>query len=150
MSQQLSEATDDAISQPGSTTVESGGLSAEIDVVESGPIGVIIDRLRVRGPSGDISKRAHRLADILRPGGTPLSPIEVDPRLGGAILRSPLDRQHRFFEADVTEDAIELTRQRVEADGSRQPTDFSLTREELGEILDGIESVILPVDAEAE
>ena len=147
MSERLSETADESIRAPGPVAVTSpDGLSAEINVVKTGPVGVIIDRLRVTGPAGDIAERTNTLADTLRPNGTALSPIEIDPRLGGATLRSPLDRQRRFFEAEVTEDAIQLTRNRVSDDGVREPTDFSLTREALREILDGIEDMMLPED----
>jgi hypothetical protein len=146
MSKPLSEAADRAIAAPGAVSVASGGLSAEIDVVESGPVGVVIERLRVTGPTGDLGRRAADLSDAMRPGGTPLAPVEVDPRLGGATLRGPLDRQRRFFEAEVTGDAVELTRKRVGEDGTRQKSDFSLTREALGELLDGIGDAMQPED----
>ena len=144
MGERFSDAVDAAIQGTGVISVQSGGLSAEINVVESGPVGVIVDHLRVRGCSGSIVERTDAVARTLRPSGTDLMPIEVDARLGGATLRSPVDRQRRFFEAGVTEDAIELKRHRVDEDGTRHPTDFSLTREDLGELLDGLGDALLP------
>ena len=145
MSKRLSEAADSKIQSPGTISVQSpDGLSAELDVAKSGPVGVILRRLRVTGPPDDLTRRAADVARTIHPSGATLTPIEVDPRLGGATLRSPVDRQRRFYEAEVTEDSVELTRCTVGEDGARAPAEFSLTREGLSEILDGIEDVMLP------
>jgi hypothetical protein len=143
MSERLSEVADEAMSAPGAVVVSSGGLSAEIEVVESGPVGVVVGRVRVVGPSGDVARRAAEVAEGVRPGGTSLRAVEVDARLGGATLRSSVDRHRRFYEVGITGEAVELTRTRVGEDGTRRKADFSLTREGLGELLDGIEDCFI-------
>lgn len=147
MSTRLSAAATDDVQSIGTISLQAPeGLSAALDVVESGPVGVVLGRLLVKGPPGDLAQRAAEFARTLHPGGTPLTPLEVDPRLGGATLRSPVDRQRRFYEAEITVDSIELTRSRVGEDGSRSPVDFSLTREGLSELLDRIEDVMLSAE----
>ena len=136
----------DKISSPGRHTAAAGGVSAEIDVIDADRIGVVIERVRARGRRGDVVERAAAFAERLRPGGQPLTPIEVDATLGGATLRSPPDDRRRYYEAGVTEDAIELTRQQVGSDGSRQPIDFALTREQLGDMIGGIADVMEPTE----
>ncbi|MEL6342878.1 MAG: hypothetical protein AAFV53_07075 [Myxococcota bacterium] len=140
----LSEALEDAIDGAGTASAGSDGLTVEADLSQVGPIGVVVERVKVRGTPGDITERAADLEDRLRPDNQPMTAIEVDPRLGGAVLRSPVDRSRRFYEAEVTEDSVELTRQKVGEDGQRSASDFAVTREQLGDLVDQIQETVAP------
>lgn len=120
----------------------AGPLSAEVMVDDADRIGVVVERIRLSGEGGSIEARAEALAARLRPGGQPLHPIEVDARLGGATLRSPLDPQRRFYEAEITPQQVELTRKQVDPEGTRSTIPFSLTRDQLAELIDQVEDAL--------
>lgn len=134
----------DAAPQGGEIAVAGDGWSARIDASKVGPIGVVVDRLRVEGQPGDIERRAQAIAKDLRPQGERLDAVEVAPGLGGAILRTrPEDlRGGRFFEVDLDQDGAGLSRQRCKAEGGRQAEPFSLTREELGRVVDTLGEIL--------
>ncbi|NOY26374.1 MAG: hypothetical protein GXP62_10925 [Oligoflexia bacterium] len=134
----------DAAPQGGKIAVAGDGWSARIDASRVGPIGVVVNRLRVQGRPGDIERRAQAIATELRPQGERLDTVEVAPGLGGAVLRTrPEDmRGGRFFQVDLDEGGADLSRQRRKAEGGRQPQPFSLTREELGRVVDTLGEIL--------
>jgi len=126
--------------------VQGDGWRARIHTRQVGPIGVVVDRLRVQGSKGDIAGRAEALADGLHPLGEPLDAVEVAPELGGAVLRTAPDRMRggRFFEVDVGEDSVDVRRLRRKPEGGRVEEGFAVTRDELGRIVDDIVDVLRP------
>ena len=143
LSQQLdAEIAPSDATQSARATQADGDLSVEVDLADAGRIGVVVERVRMRGGSGTITERAEAVAQQLRPDGQALSPIEVDERLGGATLRGPLDSQRRFYEAEVTDEQVELSRKQVGEDGQRADADFALTRDQLGHLVDQLEDAL--------
>lgn len=136
----IAEALDQAVQAPGPvelTAAGPDGIPAHIavDVDEVGPIGVRIRRLRVQSPPGaSLGDRAERLASRLRPDGERMVPVEVDPVLGGGVLRTARDEvDGGYFEATLDpEGATELTRVAVDpATGDRAAAPFTVTRGQL-------------------
>jgi hypothetical protein len=137
---------DAALDQHGDTpgTVHAhtpDGSHVQLDVQRVGPIGVRIDAVRVQHPCPrppDVE--ARRLAAAVRPGGEPLDVSEVDPVLGGAVLRTRLDavRRRTFTEVTVTSDDTSLRQHTVAHDGTRQAVHLDLTRDQLAELIDGL------------
>lgn len=140
----LSEAVDRSVTGPGPVRVEHDDGVVEVDVVEAGPVGVVVERLRVRPHDpAPLGARSRALARGLRPGGDRLVAVEVDEALGGATLRTdPRDlRGGRFFEVAVDADGAELRRHQVGDDGARAPAPFALTRDALGRAIDQMAAV---------
>lgn len=132
----LARALDDVL-QPGPVHAEAEGRRVEVDVRDADRLGVTVDRIRVSGPREDVRARAERLPRALARGlGEELTPIEVDPGLGGAVLRGPVD-QGRFTEVSVDPESVTIRRHELHEDG-RRPAPFTLTREQLGRIVDGV------------
>jgi hypothetical protein len=129
---------------PSTVTGEVGGLSTEISVRDTDRLGVVVDHIEVKGVAGALDVRSERIAASLRPVGERLIPVEVDPKLGGAILRThPEDmRGGRFFQVDIGSDRAKLTRHHVDQAGARQAQQFGLTRDQLGELLDELEGAL--------
>jgi len=113
------------------------GWTADIDARRVGPIGVVVDRLKVVGQSGDIAQRASAIAQRIRPHGERLRAVEVAPTLGGAVLATrPEDmRGGRFFQVDLTDDSAELSHQQRHAAAPRQAASFAITRDELDRVV---------------
>jgi hypothetical protein len=134
----------------GQVDVESGGLRGEAEVVEHDRVGVVVERIRVRGPKGDVERRAAAIAENVRPGGDRLAPTEVDPRLGGAILRTPPEdmRKGRFYQVEVDDWGAELTRQRVHEGGERAREPFALTHEQYGDVIEGMARALTEGESE--
>lgn len=134
----LSEKLDGEIDGKGTVEVESDGKKARADVVDADRIGVVIDRVRVDGAKGNVGDRSRRLADNLRPGGERLVPVEVDEGLGGGTLRTSPDEvnEGRYYQVDVDKEGAELSRHRADAQGKRSNEPFTVTRDQLGEIVD--------------
>jgi hypothetical protein len=104
-------------------------------------LGVRVRGVRVdRDADQDVTERARVLPDRLRTLPDRVEPVEVAPSLGGAVLRTrPEDlRGGEYFEVEVGRRSTEVRRVRV-VDGERQPSDFTLTREQLGRLLDELE-----------
>ena len=120
-----------------------GGASAELDVQDSGPIGARVRRVRLtHAEDRDIDHEASRLGEALRALPHAVHPSEVAPDLGGAILRSRPDemRSPDFFEVKVDGPRdVEVRRYRLGDDLDRQPADFDVTREGLGQLLDELD-----------
>ena len=140
--ERLGEALTDAIRGPGKIAVEGrGGRRAEADVIDADRLGVEVERVRVQGPSSAaIEARAIAIAAHLRPGGERLVPVEIDDQLGGGVLRTHRQevRAGRFYQVDLDVDGAELGRFRVNDDGERIPEPFTVTREQLGQIVDAL------------
>jgi hypothetical protein len=146
----LSVALEDALTGPGTITVEdTRGRQAEVDVIDLDRLGVEVERVRVKTPAaGDLAGRARALASSLRPSGERLVPVEVDERLGGGVLRTAREdiRGRRFFQVDLDPDGAEFGRYRVDDAGDRHPERFTVTREQLGQIVDALSHEPLNVD----
>lgn len=121
----------------GRAEIEGEGCAAEVQTGAVGPVGVEVKRLRVEGKPGPVDVRARAISESFRPKGERLVEVEVDTRLGGAVLRTqPGDmRRGRFFEVELDEQGVEVRRLRREGSGRQQEV-FPLTREELGEWID--------------
>ncbi len=133
------EAALDGASGSGRIRATGDDGTAEIDAVAIGPIGVRVREVTVgRDADIDISEEAEALPDRLRSLPHRVVPIEVDPDLGGAILRSrPQDmRDGEFWEVDVRRRRTTVRKQRVREDGHREPAEFALTREQLQRLID--------------
>lgn len=132
----------DALDSAGVAEIERPGGSASVDATEIGPLGVRVRRVRVdRDDNWDISDKAHALPQRLRALPERITPSEVAPDLGGAILRTHPDdfRGDGYFEVEVGERSAEVRRVKI-ADGERAPTDWTITREQLGRLIDELES----------
>ncbi len=140
----LGEALDRALDAlaPGSgpTTVTADGPNGrvEAEVVEVDRIGVRLTRLRVeRAEPFDLGREIEELPDRFRALPERLAPVEVDPRLGGATLRTRPEEMEdgEFFEVEVRGGSLDLTRHRARAGGAREALDFALTRGQLRKVV---------------
>lgn len=134
----------DATAEPTTVRIDGPeGAHAEVEVRRAGPIGVRVGRVRVRhGADRDVAAEAERLEREVRALPERLTPTEVDPRLGGAILRSRSSRPKArdFWEVRVDGPReVEVRRYALDARGDREPADFDLTREQLGRLLGELE-----------
>jgi hypothetical protein len=133
----LSDALERKIAGPGTVEVDVGGKRATVDVTDADRLGVVIDRLRVDGAEGSIVDRTEHLAEQLRPNGDRLVPLEVDPNLGGGVLRTaPDEMRGHFHQVDVDQNGAELTRHRVDDNGGRHREGLGVTREQLRSLVD--------------
>lgn len=133
----LDDALDGLKGRSGTIEVDRDAHSAEVDVVEADRIGVRVKGVRVRrdGPL-DVAREAEALPDRLRSLSDPVSPVEVEPSLGGARLRGEPDRDRRYFEVDVQPDYTDIRRTRVDDQGDRQEADWTMTRDQLDRLID--------------
>ena len=129
----------DAVPQDGGTAVVSDPAGeVRVEVVEVDRLGV-----RVRGVSVghadpiDVVAEADALPTRLRAIPEALVPIEVDPALGGATIRTePSDmRRREFFEVGVTPAQTDVKRFKVSKEGAREAIDWTLTREQLERLI---------------
>lgn len=133
----LDEALDDLDGTRGTVEVDTGNGQAEVDVVDVDRLGVRIKGVRVRRERAvDIKREAADLPKRLRSLPEPVEPVEVAPTLGGARLRSKPDRGQEYFEVDVAPEGTDIRRTRVDADGERHPTDWTMTRDQLDRLID--------------
>jgi hypothetical protein len=128
---------------PGTVQVEADGVTLEAEVTDCERIGATVERLKVRRDQpGDVEIQAQAIAERLHGLGERVQPVEVAPDLGGAVLRTrPEDMvEGRFYQIDVGEDGqqAELERLRVDEQGQRQREPFTVTRENLGRVVDGL------------
>ena len=140
------DAIDEAIDRRpdgGRVGVNAGEASAEVDVVRAGPIGVRVRGVRIdRGRDVDIAEEANALPDRLRGLPERVRATEVDPRLGGAVLRSRPDEMSEgpnpeFYQVDLHgKREAEVRRLRAVDGGGYAPVEFDLTRRQLGDLLD--------------
>ena len=142
----LDEALDEALDAhgagEGTVTLDADGRTAEIDVDAVGPLGVRVRRVKVcRDSERDLEAAAAALPNKLRPLPEKLVSTEVDPRLGGATLRTrPADmRRREFFHLDLGPRDAELRRYRAR-EGGRDAVPWTMTRDGLREILEDLSS----------
>lgn len=134
--QDLDDALDALDGEEGTVSVERDGGSAEVDVVDADRLGVRVRGVRVRrNAQVDVAKEAEALPKRMRSLGDPVKPVEVAPSLGGARLRSA-PRRGEYFEVDVEPDQTHIRRTRVDEDGERHPTDWTMTRDQLDRLID--------------
>lgn len=130
----------DAVPAGGGTVgVRRGASTAEIDVVDVDRLGVKVRGVRVeRDREVDVAGEARRLPDELRALPDRVVPVEVDPALGGARLRTRPDelRRGEYFEVDVEARRTSIRRTRVAEDGGRAPADWTMSREQLDRLID--------------
>lgn len=132
------------IAEPGEARVEDANRHVRVIVESCGPIGVRIREVEVQTqsePKHDVGHSAHRIAASIRPDGERLWAVEVDPHLGGAVLRThPEDMADgRFFQLDMTVSGKRtLRRYSVDKNGDRTPQAFDLTRRQLEALVDGL------------
>ena len=141
-----SEALDAALdgnAGSGRITADGEHGSAAVDLVAVGPIGVRVRAVEVTRAVGvDVGDEAEALPERLRTLPERVVPVEVDRGLGGAVLRTRPEqmREREFFEVEVRPNTTTIRRHRVGEDGSRQATDFALTRDQLGRLVDELGS----------
>lgn len=160
MTDRLSDALDAALddhvasgARRGTVSAEIDGARAEIDVTDADRLGVAVRGVKVsRGTSGegavgggapepvvDVAAEAERLSGGLRALPERVRAVEIDPRLGGAILRSDEGemRGREFFEVDVrASGTTSVQRLRPAEGGGRNVVDHTMTRGQLGRLVD--------------
>lgn len=119
---------DDALA-PGVVSV--GGV--EVDVVDADRLGVTVRRVTVTGPQRDLRERVDQLARA-EALPAPVRAIEVDPGLGGAVLRS-VPRRREFYEVHTDGRTTSIEKVHIGADG-RERVPYTLTREQLGRMVE--------------
>jgi hypothetical protein len=135
---ELDEALDRAPAGGGTVSVARPHGSADVDVVEVDRIGVRVRGVTVnRDQPADVAREAERLPGAIRSLPDRLAPVEVDPTLGGAKLRTRPDelRGREYFEVDVAPTRTSIRRTTVSDDGERAPADWTLTREQLERLI---------------
>jgi len=116
-------------------------VNATLTVTDVDRLGVRLRRIAVRRPSGrDVVASAAALPGRLeRLLSEPLVAVEIAPQLGKATLRTPVDemRNRRYFDLEIQREG-ELVLRRFEVDeaGQRQPHEWTLTRQQLGQLVD--------------
>lgn len=143
--ERLRQALDAAASGSGGpVAVEGEGWTAQVQTEQVGPVGVVVDHLRVQGRPGDVAERAEAVVEALRPGGERLRAVEVDRGLGGAVLRTRERdmRGGRYFEVELGPEEAVVRRHRVRKGEGRTAEPYALTREELGRIVEDLGEVL--------
>ncbi len=125
--------------------LQAQGSSAWVDLKEVGPIGVRVLglELEVEDPAPP-SSQARSLATPFPGLPGALSPVEVDDRLGGGLLRSPL-RRGRFIELELRGGRASL-RPIALRERERSATHLDMSREGLGELLDELAQAMEQAD----
>ena len=129
----------DAADSAGSVEVQGGDSAAHIDVVDKDRLGVRIRSVKVRHSEPvDVVEEAARLTGSIRSLPGQVEPVEVAPKLGGAILRTPAEemRDGKFFEVGVKPEESEVNQYEVGEGGTRKAADWTMTRDQLGRMLD--------------
>lgn len=133
----LAEKLDRALA-PGRVEVEHEGRRAVAEVEGADRFGVQVRSLVVRRDArAPLGAAVEGLPDALRSLPERIVPVEVAPALGGAVLRSdPRDvRDREFFEVRTDGEETSLRRLRAGPEG-REELPFTLTREQLGRIVE--------------
>lgn len=139
----LGKALDEAIDTstddgPRTIEAEAGSRRAEVDIEEVDRLGVRVGRIRVERESDyDLEAIARDWPRELRDLPDRVEPVEVDPGLGGATLRSRPEemRDDRFVDIQVRGRTAEVRRLVRSRDAE---ADFTLTREQLGRMVDDL------------
>jgi hypothetical protein len=121
-------------------TVTSGERRAEVHVIDADRLGVRVRGVRVcRGIAIDVAAEAAALPARTRSIPDPLVQTEVDPGMEYAVLRTDPDqiRHCEFFEVGVYGNGeVDVRRMKVADNGDRERIDWTLSREQLGRLLD--------------
>ncbi|GEM_PF-1653037 len=125
----------------GSVEVSGSKGSVEVEVVELDGLGAKIDRVRVRVPRPtDLPSQAEQISERVRGLGERLVPVEVDERLGGGVLRSrPEEMRGGYYEVGLDGSGATVERYGLGDDGVREKQPFTVTREQLGRLVDDLE-----------
>lgn len=141
----LSDALKDKLSLPGVQSgpvqVDTDGGTVEVDLVEAGPIGARVRRVKVSVPTPTaLPRQAEAITESLRGLGERVVPVEIDERLGGGVLRSRPDEMsgRRYYEVGLDGDSATVERYRALEDGGREAEDFNVTRDQLGRMVDDL------------
>ena len=138
----INNALDALDGEGGAVSAEVPGGSATVDVVAVDGLGVKVREGKGdRSSPFDLAEECYALPDRVRSLPHRLQPVEVDPGLGGGSLRSRPEemRKRDFYQVDLTGDrSVGVRRFKVTKDGDRKPMDFTLTREQLGDLIDEI------------
>jgi hypothetical protein len=135
----LDEGLDALPSTGGTVGVDRSGATAEVDVIDVDRLGVRVRSVRVvRERPVDLESEARALPDRVRSLPDRLEPVDVDAGLGGARLRTRPDEYHRreYFEVEVEPLRTTIHRTRVDEEGNRAPSDWTMTREQLDRLID--------------
>ena len=141
----LGEKLDKKLDLPGVTggSVEVSGAdgSVEVDIVELDGLGAKVDRVRVRVPNpSNLPQQAEQISERVRGLGERLMPVEVDERLQGGVLRSkPEEMRGGYYEVGLDGSGATVERYGVGEDGLREKQPFTVTREQLGRLVDDLE-----------
>lgn len=132
----LDEALDSLGDGSGTIEVDQERGHAEVDVVEADRLGVRVKGVRVHRDKGlEVEHEAKALPERMRSLSEPVEPVEIAPDLGGATLRSK-PRDDRYFEVQVEPTRTDIRRTRVDDDGERHETDWTMTRDQLDRLLE--------------
>lgn len=126
----------------GTVHAEADGATADVDVVEVDKLGVRLRNLRVRRADPyDLAEEAKELPDRMRSLPERIEPVEVDPGLGGAILRTAPDEitDDEFFELGLDGRDLDLKRVKGGPGQDREPVDWTMTRRQLEKLIDEME-----------
>lgn len=135
----LDEELDRVPAGGGAVQVERAGTRAKVDVVEADRLGVRVRGVEVtRTRPVDVGEEARALPERLRALPERVAPVEVDPALGGARLRTRPEelRGREYFEVDVEASRTSIRRTKVGETGERVETDWTMTREQLDRLID--------------
>lgn len=111
-----------------------------VDVVAVDRLGVKVREVSVtRDDPFDLVLECAALPERVRSLPHRVIPVEVDPRLGGGVLRSaPQEmRKSDFYQIDMDTDRnIGVRRFKVNDHGDREQIEYTLTRERLEDLID--------------
>jgi hypothetical protein len=137
----LDEALDAHGGQPGTVEVETHGRKARVEVTDVDRLGVRVRGVRVdREAARDVAEEARALPERLRAHPEKLDPVEVDPKLGGATLRTTPEevRDGEFTQIDIGRNDVEMRRFKA-TEGGRDPVDWTVTRGQLRKLVDELD-----------
>jgi hypothetical protein len=124
--------------KPGPIEVESEDGLAQVDLVAGDGIGVRVNRVRISVPdAAPLADQADQICGRVRALGERIVPLEVEPRLSGGVLRSaPADMRNReYYEVGLDGSGATVERFRANADVGRERQSFSLTHDQLEELV---------------
>lgn len=150
----LSDALSDKLNLPGvtggSVTVDGEQGAVEAELADVDRLGASVERLRVSVPeASSLPQQAQGICERVRGLGERLVPVEVDERLGGGVLRSDPGemRGRRYFEVGLDGEGAILERYRSLPEGGREREPFTVTREQLGRLVDDLADGLASDDA---